>query len=135
MDEKAMVASGIRYFQREAKEFTPITVSCDFAALQRPEGPKSCTEALGKVGMPGEKHKSPNGEVLQGRRTTHRKKEKAMNENTMIECGICYFQGMAKAFTPTTAGADLEAYECPKCLNNHSDCFEELQTAQAVKAA
>ena len=58
-----------------------------------------------------------------------------MNEKAMIECGICYFQATAKEFTPVTVSANFAAFECPKCLNNDADSFEEIKKAQEVKAA
>ena len=48
-----------------------------------------------------------------------------MDTQKMYECGICYFQGQAKDFTPITVSADFAALECPKCLNNDKECFEE----------
>ena len=58
-----------------------------------------------------------------------------MNEKAMVECGICYFQGTAKEFTPITVSANFAALECPKCLNNDADSFEEINKAEDVKAA
>jgi len=58
-----------------------------------------------------------------------------MNEKAMVECEICYFHGTAAEFTPTTASADRAAFECPKCLNNDSECFAEVTIAEKVKAA
>lgn len=37
MDKEKMSDGVIRYFQGSAREFTPITVSADFAALARPK--------------------------------------------------------------------------------------------------
>ena len=37
IDKQEMYESGIRYFQASAKDFTPVTVSADFAALERPK--------------------------------------------------------------------------------------------------
>ena len=58
-----------------------------------------------------------------------------MNAITTIECGICYFQGTAKDFAPTTVSANYAAFECPRCLNNDAECFEEIKKAAEVKAA
>jgi len=58
-----------------------------------------------------------------------------MDEKAIIECGICYFQAAAKEFTPITVSANFAALECPKCLNNDSDTFEELKKSEEVKAA
>jgi len=58
-----------------------------------------------------------------------------MNEKAIVECEICYFHGTAEEFTPTTASADFAALECPKCLNNDSESFEEIKIAEKVKAA
>lgn len=49
-----------------------------------------------------------------------------MDKKRMYECGICYFQGVAKDFTPITVSANFAALECPNCLNNDADTFEEL---------
>ena len=54
-------------------------------------------------------------------------KENTMDEKTVYECGICYFQGMAKEFTPITVSANFAALECPKCLNNDADSFERAK--------
>jgi DNA-directed RNA polymerase subunit M/transcription elongation factor TFIIS len=54
-------------------------------------------------------------------------KENTMDENARFECGICYFQGMSREFTPITVSADFAALECPNCLNNDAASFEELQ--------
>ena len=57
-----------------------------------------------------------------------------MDEKAKFECGICYFQGMAKEFTPITVSANFSALECPKCLNNGTGAFEEIKKTD-VKAA
>jgi len=57
-----------------------------------------------------------------------------MDENTKFECGICYFQGIAKGFTPITVSANFAALECPRCLNNDAASFEEIKTAQEKAA-
>ncbi|HJV65194.1 MAG TPA: hypothetical protein VJ550_05650 [Geomonas sp.] len=49
-----------------------------------------------------------------------------MEEKSKFECGICYFQGSAKEFTPISVSANFAALECPKCLNNDQASFEEL---------
>lgn len=48
-----------------------------------------------------------------------------MNTQSMYECGMCYFQGVAKDFTPITVSANFAALECPKCLNNDAETFDE----------
>jgi hypothetical protein len=53
-----------------------------------------------------------------------------MDEKTKLECGICYFQGMAREFTPITVSANFAALECPKCLANDSESFEELKKTE-----
>ena len=58
-----------------------------------------------------------------------------MDEKAKYECGICYFQGLAKEFTPITVSANFAALECPKCLNNDPACFEEVTRKGAKKAA
>ena len=50
-----------------------------------------------------------------------------MDKQKMYECGVCYFQSIAKEFTPVTVSADFSALECPKCLNNDKDSFEEVR--------
>lgn len=50
-----------------------------------------------------------------------------MDTNNVYECEICFYQSTAKDFTPLTASADCAALECPKCLNNDSGSFKELQ--------
>ncbi len=52
-----------------------------------------------------------------------------MDTQKMYECGICYFQGLAKDFTPITVSANFAALECPKCLNNDEEAFGELSIA------
>jgi hypothetical protein len=42
------------------------------------------------------------------------------------ECGICYFKGSAREFTPITVSANFAALECPQCLNNDAASFEEI---------
>lgn len=56
---------------------------------------------------------------------THMKKEKAM-ENSIFECGICFYQSNAANFIPKTVSADGAALECPNCLNNDKDTFTEI---------
>ncbi len=57
-----------------------------------------------------------------------------MDTKKMYECGICYFQGIARDFTPITVSANFAALECPKCLNNDPESFVEMvavkQTAE-----
>jgi hypothetical protein len=80
--------------------------------------------ARGKPAKPGDHFPSP---AMQ--------KESAMNEKDRYECGICYFQGSAKEFTPITVSANFQALECPKCLNNDEASFEEVKKAKEEKAA
>jgi len=61
-------------------------------------------------------------------------KEKTMDKNQMYECGICYFQGIARDFTPITVSASFAALECPKCLNNDTESFEEFTFAEQQAA-
>jgi len=60
------------------------------------------------------------------------KKEITMETNGTFECGICYYQSLAKDFTPITVSANFAALECPKCLNNDADSFAEVE---AIKKA
>jgi hypothetical protein len=57
-----------------------------------------------------------------------------MEEKTKFECGICYFQGMAKEFTPITVSANFSALECPKCLNNATGAFVEIKKTEEKAA-
>ena len=57
-----------------------------------------------------------------------------MDKQKMYECGICYFQGIAKDFTPITVSANFAALECPKCLNNDEEAFEEFAIAEGQAA-
>jgi hypothetical protein len=52
-----------------------------------------------------------------------------MDKQKMYECGICYFQGIARDFTPITVSADFAALECPKCLNNDVESFAAIALA------
>jgi hypothetical protein len=61
--------------------------------------------------------------------TTGTKKEITMETNTTFECGICYYQSLAKDFTPISVSANFAALECPKCLNNDADSFGEIDIA------
>ncbi len=56
-----------------------------------------------------------------------------MDREKMYECGICYFQGIARDFTPITVSANFAALECPKCLNNDADTF--VESAQSEERA
>jgi len=49
-----------------------------------------------------------------------------METNSTFECGICYYQNLAKDFTPITVSANFAALECPNCLNNDPDTFAEI---------
>jgi len=57
-----------------------------------------------------------------------------MDEKAMVECGICYFQAAAKEFTPITVSCSFAALECPKCLNNSDESFEEIRQAEEKAA-
>jgi hypothetical protein len=57
-----------------------------------------------------------------------------MNQNAMVECGVCYFKGMGKEFAPKTVTADFETYECPRCKNNDAHFFEEFEMAEGKAA-
>lgn len=57
-----------------------------------------------------------------------------MNEEKLNECGICYYQGKAKDFTPITVSANFAALECPKCLNNDAETFTEVKKAEEKAA-
>ena len=58
-----------------------------------------------------------------------------MDENAILECGVCFFQGLAKEFPPTTASADFDAPECPRCNNNDANFFEVIKRAEEEQAA
>ena len=58
-----------------------------------------------------------------------------MDTKKMYECGLCYFQGIAKDFSPITVSANFAALECPKCLNIDVDSKvveSKLATKQAA---
>ena len=57
-----------------------------------------------------------------------------MDEKARVECGICYYQGLAKDFTPVTVSANFAALECPRCLNNDPEVFEELKSKEEKAA-
>jgi hypothetical protein len=57
-----------------------------------------------------------------------------METKSTFECGICYYQSLAKDFTPITVSANFAALECPKCLNNDSDSFVEVSTEYKLAA-
>lgn len=75
-------------------------------------------------------------EGTRGPQATEKRKERedSMDAKKIVECGICYFQGVASDFAPVTVSADFRALECPKCLNNDKDSFEEI-TKSEEKAA
>ena len=136
MNEDKNFECGICYYQGMAKDFTPVTVSANFAALECPRCLNNVTDVFSEVKK--EASKVPTAEVkMQQGATTHYlpKKESAMNEEAIVECGVCYFHGTAKEFTPKTASANLDAPECPKCLNNDAEYFEEIKIVEKVKAA
>jgi uncharacterized CHY-type Zn-finger protein len=136
MDEKKKFECGICYYQGMAQEFTPITVSANFAALECPKCLNNCIDVFKEI-KEGAKKIPSAGVTFQQGGTTHYlpKKESAMNEEAIVECGVCYFHGTAKEFTPKTVSANLAAPECPKCLNNDAEYFEEIKVAEKVKAA
>lgn len=57
------------------------------------------------------------------------KKEITMETNCTFECGICFYQSLAKDFTPISVSANFAALECPKCLNNDANSFAEIDVA------
>jgi hypothetical protein len=57
-----------------------------------------------------------------------------METNNNFECGICYYQSLAKDFAPITVSANFAALECPKCLNNDADSFYEVEKTQKLAA-
>jgi len=52
-----------------------------------------------------------------------------MEPKNTFECGVCFYQSLAKDFTPITVSANFAALECPKCLNNDGDSFVEVDNA------
>ena len=57
-----------------------------------------------------------------------------METNNTFECGICYYQSLARNFTPVTVSADFTALECPNCLNNDKDTFCEVTIKDKLAA-
>ena len=57
-----------------------------------------------------------------------------MDKQKMYECGMCYFQGIAKDFTPITVSANFAALECPNCLNNDAESFEVFTVSEEQAA-
>ncbi|MGB9082046.1 MAG: hypothetical protein WCD00_12175 [Desulfuromonadaceae bacterium] len=57
-----------------------------------------------------------------------------METTTMFECGTCFYQSLAKDFTPVTVSANFAALECPKCLNNDKDSFYEITAEEKIAA-
>jgi hypothetical protein len=57
-----------------------------------------------------------------------------MEAKCTFECGSCYYQGLAKDFTPITVSANFAALECPKCLNNDEESFSEVYTEDKLAA-
>jgi len=49
-----------------------------------------------------------------------------METKSTFECGICYYQSLARDFTPISVSANFAALECPQCLNNDADSFAEV---------
>ncbi len=58
-----------------------------------------------------------------------------MEAKKLIECSVCFYLGGARDFTPITVSADFGALECPRCLNNYPEFFEEIQQPAEEKAA
>ncbi len=58
-----------------------------------------------------------------------------MDEKRMIECSVCFYLGGARDFTPITVSADFGALECPRCLNNYGEFFEEIRQPAEEQAA
>lgn len=67
-------------------------------------------------------------------KSTTTAKEKIMESKDKFECGICYYQSLAKDFTPITVSANFAALECPKCLNNDGETFREVNTEEKLAA-
>ena len=57
-----------------------------------------------------------------------------MDTKKMYECGLCYFQGIAKDFSPITVSANFAALEFPKCLNIDVDS-KVVESKLAAKQA
>lgn len=57
-----------------------------------------------------------------------------MKTNSTFECESCFYQGLAKDFTPVTVSANFAALECPKCLNNDANSFCEVETKVKLAA-
>jgi hypothetical protein len=57
-----------------------------------------------------------------------------METNNTFECGTCFYQGLARNFTPITVSADFAALECPNCLNNDRDSFCEVNAEEKLAA-
>ena len=66
------------------------------------------------------------GETTHINHKRHEKKEITMETNSTFECGTCFYQSLAKDFTPITVSANFAALECPNCLNNDADSFTEI---------
>jgi len=54
-----------------------------------------------------------------------------MESFALLRCQVCYHEGKAETFLPKTPTASSE-YECPECLNNDSDYFEETGMRELV---
>ena len=136
MDEREMFECGICYFQGRAKDFTPITVSANFAALECPKCLNNHAEAIEEFKNThlGHSERSLVAEVKPNE-LPREGRESIMAEDDLVECGICHFQGTVKEFSPTTVSAKFLTLECPKCLNNDADSFEEIKESEEIKAA
>ncbi len=55
-----------------------------------------------------------------------------MEKDKLIECSICFYLGGVRDFTPITVSADFGALECPRCLNNYQEYFEEIDPEKAM---
>jgi len=68
------------------------------------------------------------------RSRNHNGREEIMDTKKMYECGLCYFQGIAKDFSPITVSANFAALECPKCLSIDVDSFTKMKAVEAKLA-
>jgi hypothetical protein len=57
-----------------------------------------------------------------------------METNSTFECEICFYQSLAKDFTPITVSANFAALECPNCLNNDEESFAEIDITLKMAA-
>ena len=45
----------------------------------------------------------------------------------VYQCGICFHSGAGEEFIPRTVSADPAIPECPSCLNNDAESFNEMK--------